>query len=194
METLLGIIGLVPLLMGFAEHLGESRLRHLERAIRENLTIQRFVLFPVVVFKKSSLALTWNEAIMTGVVIAFFVFFMRHPIFSDVQEYYVTAMLLAVSPVRWLQDNLGIVGGIVGAPIAVFVTFVLAFLLPMLFLLLVVTIAVLIVLYPMLGLLSLANWSKKSFGLSGSVIKISSWALAIALYLTALFLKFSAGF
>ena len=166
----------------------------MEAALQGNLTIQRFVLLPVVVFKKSSLALTWNEAIMTAIVIAFFVFFMRHRLLSDIQEYYVTAMFLAASPARWLQDNLGVVGGIVGAPIAVCVALVFGFLLPMLFLLLLVTIAVLIALYPMLGVLSLANWSKKSFGLSGSVIKISSWALAVALYLTALFLKFSAAF
>ncbi len=182
-KILFWILGLIGLLMSFVEHLGESRLRNLEQSIRENLTIPRLIKLPLVIFEKSSFALTCNETIMTIVVMAFFAFLMRHSLFSDIQQYYVNAIIWAASPARWLEDNLGFIGSIVGVPIAVFIALVFGFLLPMLFLLLLVTVFVLIALYPMLGLLWLGNWCKKFFGLSGSFIKISSWALIIASYL-----------
>ena len=50
MEIVLQFAGIIPLLMGFAEHIGETRLKRLEDAVKSRFTLRGFVLLPAEVF------------------------------------------------------------------------------------------------------------------------------------------------
>lgn len=189
-ETILQSVGLIPLLLGFAEHLGKQRLKRLEDTVKAHLTPRGFCVLPWRVFKQSFLALTRNEALMTVIVLLFVGLFFYQPNLSTIKDLYFKMIVCAGWPVRWLGRPFGFVGEILGIPLAVLVAVVFGFLLPMFVFLVLFTILILVLLYPLLGLLTITSWCKRHFGLSGSIIKITSFGLAFILYTMSLVLKF----
>lgn len=188
-ETVLQVIGIIPILMGFADHLGENRLRRLEDAVKYRLTPKGFISLPRQIFKASSLALTWNEALLTVAILLLIGLMVKWSALAELKDTYIDLILWTGSPSRWLGSNAGYIGEILAIPISVLLAVLVGFLLPFVIILMLMTLLILSLLYPLLGLLALANACKKRFGLSGSIVKIASFGLGAAIYFGSLLLK-----
>ena len=191
MEIVLQFAGIIPLLMGFAEHMGETRLKRLEDAVKSRFTLRGFVRLPAEVFKQTSLALTWSEAATTAAAFLVLVVMFREPELADIKDLWINFTIFLGVPGRWLSDTLGSVGDIVAGPFWILVALFVGVIIPLAILLLVVTTLILLLLYPLFGFLALTAWCKQQFGLTGSLIKLGSFGLAVLLYMASLVLKIS---